>query len=157
MATFSKVPAQRPPHPVAAAAAALHIPGVSAAPPTHPMAAAAMAAAAQQGMPMPPPPHLAAALAASAAGNPLMAADYASWLCRPSLPAAAAAAAAAAGLPGYFPLPSNLLAARLGGKKLYLYLIQWIDTSTYKPSVIRPYYQAEFSSDMALYLISTLL
>ena len=65
----------------------------------------------------PPPPHLAAALAASAAGNPaLAAADYASWLCRPALPAAAAAAAAA-GLPGYFPLPSNLLAARLGGKK----------------------------------------
>ena len=91
-AAMIKVPvAQRPQMATSAAAAAV---------------AAAAAAAAAAGMPPPPPhappppppPHLAAAAAAAAA-------DYASWLCRP-IP----------GLPGYLPLPSNLLAARLGGE-----------------------------------------
>ncbi len=87
-----KVPAQRPQL------------GASFAPPS-------LAGATGAAPPVMPPPHLAAALAA--AGNPLMAADYASWLCRPTIPATT-------GIPGYFPLPSNLLAARLGGKKVFV-------------------------------------
>jgi hypothetical protein len=95
-----KVPAQRP-----------------LCPPTHPMHPTM-----PLGMQFMPPPHLAAALAA-AAGNPLAAADYASWLCRPTLPPPVSAA----GIPGYFPLPSNLLAARLGGKNLGRLQSRWFE------------------------------
>ena len=60
------------------------------------------------------PTNSSGSAAFSAAISAAAAADYASWLCRPPHPHHPGL-----GLPGgYLPLPSNLLAARLGGKSI---------------------------------------
>ena len=95
-----KVPAHRPSVSQALAQIAPHVPG-------------GLAPAANPGVLF---PGLAAAAAAAAhapnaaALSPSAAIDYSSWLCRP-LP-----------LPGYLPIPPNILAARLGGKSFIIYL-----------------------------------